>query len=371
MNQSDFMLKAVSLAMNGKGKACPNPCVGALIVSGDEIIGQGWHQAYGGHHAEVEAIKDALAKNHKLDNCTLYVTLEPCNHQGKTPPCTRAIIDSGIRKVVIGAMDPNRNVAGGGADFLRQSGISVLTGVEEQACLDLIADFRVWQQTNRAYLYLKMASTLDGRIATRKQHSKWVTSQISRIKVHELRSRVQAVIVGGNTFYQDNPRLTCRGFNMEVQPLSVVVTSRLPDPESDFFLLKQRPEATVFWTDHNTSFSHAAARLKELGCRVVALDKNHKGLDLQQGLTRLRQDMNISNAMCEGGGRLAMSFIEAGLADEVWYFLAVKILGDSQGIPVFHGRRVDMMQGALAMRLADCRIMGDDLMLKLFPGSIE
>ena len=367
MNQSELMLKAVSLAEKGKGKTFPNPCVGALIVAGNEIVGQGHHRAFGADHAEVEAIKDAVSKGYDLSSCTLFVTLEPCNHQGKTPPCTRAVLESGIKDVVIGTMDPNSNVAGGGAEFLKQSGIRVTTGTEEQKCRDLIADFTVWQQSSRAYLYLKMASTLDGRIATRENHSRWVTSDASRKKVHQLRSVAGAVIIGGNTFYRDNPRLTCRGFEKNQQPLRIIVTSRLPVPGSDFSLLNQKPDQTMFWTDPETSASPSAGRLRDLGCHIMALDKNQTGLDLDQGLTRLRQDRNIHYAMCEGGGGLGLSFIMAGLADEIWYFMAMKILGDDQGVPVFYGREPKLMQETINLRLSSSRVIGDDLWLRLFP----
>lgn len=367
MNQSDLMLKAVSLAEKGKGATCPNPCVGALIVCGDEIVGQGYHRIFGGNHAEIEAINDALSRKYDLSLCTLFVTLEPCNHHGKTPPCTFAILDSGLKEVVIGAMDPNNNVSGGGAEFLKKSGIKVTTGIEERKCLDLIADFMVWQQTPRAYLYLKMASTLDGRIATRENHSKWVTSDASRKKVHQLRSMAGAVIIGANTFYHDNPRLTCRGFERDSQPLSVIVTSRLPDPDNEFFLLRHRAEETVFWTDTEASVSSEARRLEDMGCHVMALDSNQEGFDLNQGLIKLRQDKNIHHAVCEGGGRLGMSFIQAGLADEIWYFLAMKILGDDQGVPVFDGRAPEFMHQSINLRLNSSQMIGDDLWLRLYP----
>jgi diaminohydroxyphosphoribosylaminopyrimidine deaminase / 5-amino-6-(5-phosphoribosylamino)uracil reductase len=368
MNQSELMLRAISLAEQAKGKTFPNPCVGALVAAGDEIVGQGFHRAYGSKHAEVEAIDDAFSRGHDLSRCTMYVTLEPCNHHGKTPPCTRAILESGIREVVIGAMDPNTSVAGGGADFLRQSGVRVKTGIEEQQCLDLIADFRVWQQTPRSYLYLKTASTLDGRIATREHHSRWVTSDASLRKVHYLRSIVGAVIIGGNTLYQDNPRLTCRGYEVERQPLRIVVTSRLPEPDSDLHLLRQTPDQTMFWTGHEASSSSEAQRLRDMGCQVMALDRTDAGLDLSLGLTRLRQEKNIHYAMCEGGGRMGLSFIQAGLVDEMWCFTAMRVLGDELGVPVFHGRSTKLMSEAFDFRLSGSRVVGRDLWLRLFPG---
>lgn len=367
MNQSLFMAQAISLAQRAKGKTCPNPCVGAVITAGDEIIGQGYHQAYGQSHAEVEAITDARTTGCDLSQCTLYVTLEPCNHTGKTPPCTKAILEAGIKNVVIGTKDPNENVSGGGAALLSQSGVHVTCGIEEQKCLDLIADFNTWQKTSRAYLYLKMASTLDGRIATRSGHSQWVTSDISRKSVHELRSKVGAVIVGGNTFYQDNPRLNCRTADFQKQPLAIIVTSKLPSPDSDFYLIRERAQETIFWTDQKISESKQAQRLKDIGCEVTGLNKTLSGLDLEQGLTLLRQKKNIYYALCEGGGKLSLSFLEAKLADEIWHFIAMKILGDNQAIPVFQGRTPQTMDKSFDLRLSESKTMGNDLLLKLFP----
>lgn len=366
MNQSDYMLRAVSLAMKGKGRTYPNPCVGAVIVSGDRIIGEGYHRSFGYPHAEIEALDQAMLVVSDLSSCVLYVTLEPCNHYGKTPPCTKAIIESGIKEVIVGTRDPNPSVSGGGVEFLRQNGVRVRTGVEEQKCKDLIADFRLWKTTPRAYVYLKMASTLDGRIATRENHSWWVSSEASRFLVHELRSLVGAVIIGGNTFYQDNPRLTCRLSDADRQPVSIVVTTRLPSLDKDYNLLQKEPGQTFFWTDHPTSVSPKAEALNRAGFPVLALDRISTGLNLKQGITRLRQDQGIHYALCEGGGSLALSLVRSDLADEIWYFLAMKILGDQKAVPVFHGREALVMSQALNFRLAESSAVGKDLLLKLF-----
>ncbi len=173
------------------------------------MLAGGWHRRYGGPHAEPECLADARAKGVDPAGCTLYVTLEPCNHHGKTPPCTRAILEAGVREVVVGTADPNP-VAGGGADFLRANGVAVRLGVEEALCRELIADFLVWQRTDRPYVYLKLASTLDGRIATRTGHSRWISGPESRAAVHALRARCQAVIVGGGPLRADAPRLPVR-----------------------------------------------------------------------------------------------------------------------------------------------------------------
>ena len=371
MNQSQFMLKALGLARQAKGFTAPNPCVGALVTCGERILGRGWHRACGENHAEVEAIEDARANSADFSCCTMYVTLEPCNHHGRTPPCTSAVIQAGIPEIIIGTRDPNSQVQGGGAEFLKNSGVRVTLGVEEQRCLDLIADFSVWQNTRRPYVYLKTASTLDGRIATRTGHSRWVTSGNARQMVHQLRNKVGAVLVGGNTFYQDNPALTCRMQGVQNQPWAVVLTSRLPDPVDDFYLVQQRPSRTIFWTNHKSASSRTAARLEGLGCRVVGLDAKGPGLDLEQGLERLRQEMGIYYVLCEGGGKLASCLLQEGLTDEIWAFVALKMLADSQGVPVVSGREVDFMEQTLNFRPGDMLNMGPEVLFQLFPLSRE
>jgi len=201
--------------------------VGAVLVRDGRVVAEGFHAAYGQAHAEVAAMADARARGVDLAACTLVVTLEPCNHQGRTPPCTRAVLDAGIRRVVIGSRDPNPDVAGCGAEVLRAAGIEVVLGVEEQLCRDLIADFLVWKTTPRPYVLLKMAATLDGRTATRVGHSRWISSEASRAQVHWLRSRAGAVMVGGGTLRADDPRLTARLHGRERegrQPLAVAVS---------------------------------------------------------------------------------------------------------------------------------------------------
>ena len=371
MNQSEFMLEALGLAKQAKGYTAPNPCVGALVTSGDRIMGRGWHRACGEDHAEVEAIKNARENAADLSSCTMYVTLEPCNHHGRTPPCTAAVLQAGIPEIIIGTRDPNSKVQGGGAEFLKNSGVRVTVGVEEQRCRDLIADFSLWRNSSRPYVYLKTASTLDGRIATRTGHSRWVTSANARQMVHQLRSRVGAVLVGGNTFYQDNPALTCRSRGIKNQPWAIVLTSRLPEPGDDFYLLQQRASQTIFWTDQKSAASRKAAFLEDLGCRVIGLNTKGPGLDLKQGLERLRQEMGIYYVLCEGGGKLASCLLQEGLADETWAFVALKVLGDSQAVPVTSGRKVELMDQTLDFRPGDILNLGPEVLFQLFPLSRE
>ncbi len=367
-SKEQFMVHAIALAERGRGAARPNPCVGAVLVQDDRIVAEGWHTACGQPHAEVEALRDATRKGIDTRKCTLFVTLEPCNHHGKTPPCTRAILDAGIPRVMVGTRDPNRDVAGGGNDVLRQNGVEVKCGILEQECRDLIADFLIWQTSDRPYVTLKLATTLDGKIATRAGHSAWVSGPESRNSVHRLRARMQAVLVGGETFRKDNPSLTCRLDDFSgPHPLAVVVTSTLPHPKDDCFLLVSRPGETIFWTTEKAAGSDTADALRGLGCRVWGLADNEQGLMLDTGLQRLRRETRVLDLLCEGGGRLAMSLLSRGLADELHLFLAMKVLGDQGAASGFSGRTVLSMHDCMPLRRVETRPSGDDLFLRLMP----
>jgi len=371
MADRDLMLRAASLARKGRGHTAPNPCVGAVLVRNGEIIGQGWHAVRGGPHAEVAALENARQAGHDPRGATLFVTLEPCNHHGATPPCTRAILEAGIERVCVGTADPNPRTGGGGTQFLRERGVQVETGIAERTCRDLIRDFECWHLRQRPYVRLKLAATLDGRIATRSGDSAWVSCREARQEVHRLRQGSQAVLVGGNTLYEDDPRLTPRAEGQEPSAagkLAVVVTSRLPDPEEELFLLRSRPQETIFWTEAGKAEGRAAERLRSRGVRVWPLEELASGgYDLASGLRRLYREHACYYLLCEGGGRLAMSLCQQGLADEIVYFLAPRILGDEQGRSAFGGRSVDAMQQALSYRIAEYREIGRDLEITLLP----
>jgi diaminohydroxyphosphoribosylaminopyrimidine deaminase/5-amino-6-(5-phosphoribosylamino)uracil reductase len=268
-------------------------------------------------------------------------------------------------------MDPNPHVQGGGAEFLKARGVTVETGVLEQECRDLIADFTLWQQEKRPFSLLKLATTLDGKIATRTGHSAWVSGETSRTRVHELRSWVQAVIVGGETFRKDNPSLTCRlsGFDGP-QPLAVIITRHLPEHPENFTLLTDRPTQTIFWTTAEEAESARGKRLVSLGCQLVPLPANESGLGLQEGLGRLYHEHGCHYTLCEGGGSLAMSLLAQGLADEIHLFQAMKILGDDQATSCFSGREISSMKEALSLRLSEASPCGEDLFLRLLPRNL-
>ncbi len=373
----DLMLQAVELARRGKGKTAPNPCVGALLVRDGEILGRGWHEAPGREHAEVMALNDAREAGHDPRGVSLYVTLEPCNHYGSTPPCSRAILDAGIGSVYVGVADPNPWAEGGGARFLHSRGVHVEMGIAEEACRDLIDDFVCWQLEGRPYVRLKLAATLDGRIATGSGDSAWVSCREARREVHGFREVCQAVLVGGNTLYEDNPRLTPRmeeGLELAESggTAAVVVTSRLPDPDAELYLLQNRPGETIIWTAPDQARREAAEGLRSRGVRVWSLEElPGGGLDLAAGLKRLYREDSCYELLCEGGGRLATSLCEQGLADEIVYFLAPRILGDEKGRSAFSGRSVDAMGQALAYRIVDYRRIGRDLRITLRPPRSE
>lgn len=359
-----FMLEAIRLAERGRWKTAPNPTVGAVLVRDGAIVAQGWHTAFGKGHAEVECLADAAVKGIDPSSCTLVVTLEPCNHYGKTPPCTEAVLAAGIRHVVIGLSDPNPK-ATGGAKRLADAGVRVETGICEAECRALVADFLVWQTTRRPYVILKLAMTLDGRIATRTGDSQWITCEASRKAVHVLRSHVGmaggAVLIGGNTLYADNPLLTARDVPVVRQPLAAVVTSRIPSPDS-LRLLQERPGETIFFTTSSGAATPKAAQLRENGVRVFGLDqwKSGKGEDLVQVLEHLRQEEQCFYVLCEGGGKLALSLLEANLVDEFHLHIAPKILGDNEARPLFSGRTLLTLNEALPMQLMNMKRCGDD-----------
>ena len=363
------MARALELEAQGKGSAAPNPCVGAVLVRDGAIVAEGWHEHFGGPHAEVHCLADARQKGVDPKDCALYVTLEPCNHQGKTPPCAEAVLEAGIKKVVVGCADPNPRVKGGGADFLRAKGVDVVVGVLEGQCRDMIADFTVWQFTQRTYNILKMAATLDGRIAARDAKPARVSGNESREMAHHMRSRVDAVIVGGGTLRADNPRLTARpgGVLTGKQPLAVVVTSRLPDRSERLTLLDERPSQTIFWTNSEAARQANADTLRAAGVRVWGLPGLDAGLDLAQGFVRLREEASCWTCLCEGGGGLAFSLLKQGVMDELTYVLAPKVLGDERGVPVFCGAAGPSMEEALGLRLCAARESGPDIVLTYRP----
>ncbi len=377
MNIDSFaphMRHAIAIAEAARYTAYPNPTVGAVLVKQDQIVAQGWHKEYGGAHAEINCLENARQNNIDLQDCTLVVTLEPCNHHGKTPPCAEAIVKSGIKHVVIGIRDPNTK-ASGGVEYLQNKGIEVSVGVEEDLCRDLIADFIVRQEGVRPYVMLKMASTIDGRIATRSGHSQWISGEASRNKIQELRANIArcggAVIIGGGTFRNDNPRLTIHEASVDTpQPLACVVASRLPEANLDHYLLQKRPTQTIFFTSPAAAASPKAKALEQIGVRVWSENPSTPRQplpSLNSLLLRLRSELNCNYVLCEGGGKLALSFLEQGLIDEFYLHLSPRVLGDNEAYPIFDGRSPLHMDEALGLRITNFNLCDQDMHITLRP----
>ncbi len=378
MDQRAFALHmrhAAALAQKGRALVYPNPCVGAVLVRDGHIVAEGWHKVCGGPHAEVECLNDAKAKNIDPSQCTLVVTLEPCNHHGKTPPCTAAILEAGIKHVVIGLRDPNP-IAAGGVEHLRAQGVQVDEGVEVDLCRDVLADFLCWQEKKRPYVLLKLASTLDGRIATRTGQSQWVSGEDSRHRVQIMRKNIArvggAIMIGGGTFREDNPRLTVRYPEGEdgPQPLACIVTSRLPVVNLENTILQTRPKDALFFSTPAGAASPTARTLVEMGARVWSEAPQSGAIRLPQLdilLGRLFSELQCPYVLCEGGGKLALSLLELGLVDEFHLHLAPRILGDNEARPLFDGKSPMNMSEALSLRISDYEMHGEDIHIVLRP----
>jgi diaminohydroxyphosphoribosylaminopyrimidine deaminase / 5-amino-6-(5-phosphoribosylamino)uracil reductase len=319
----DQELMRRALALGEKGDPSPNPHVGGVVADANgKILGEGFHEASGLDHGEVAALKAAGAQ---AQGATLYVTLEPCNHQGKTPPCVDAIIRAGIKRVVIGCRDPNPRVAGGGVERLKEAGIEVVVGVLEAESQALIKGWSKFITSGQSYLTLKLAISLDGRIATRSGASKWITSPESRLRVQSLRAGHDAVIVGVNTVLADNPRLTVREVPGR-SPVRVIVDSKLRIPTTSQVVQTATQTPTCVVTTHAAPKAQEDA-LSALGVRIIRVPPTAEGRCDPAVMLRELAAREVVNVMCEGGSELAGSLLASGLADELHVFVAPILLG--------------------------------------------
>jgi diaminohydroxyphosphoribosylaminopyrimidine deaminase/5-amino-6-(5-phosphoribosylamino)uracil reductase len=335
MEQSDnLMRRALRLARRGRGWVEPNPMVGAVLVRDGVIVAQGWHHQFGGPHAEVNCLRDAQRRGIDPRGATMVVTLEPCCHTGKTPPCTRALIQAGVGEVIVAMTDPSPHAAGGGLEELRSAGIAVRTGVCEADALQLNAPFVKRVTRGLPWVIAKWAQTLDGKIATAAGDSKWISNEKSRQIVHELRARVDAIMVGVNTALADDPALTARGVRIHRRALRIVV-------------------------DPHHRLPAAAAMLHDDGPPVIRADGDIEGL-----LRRLVTEHGATNVLVEGGATLIGSMLRDGLVDEVIAFVAPKILGDGAGLGAVTGLSIQRIAEATPLHLSKVKRVGDDVMLR-------
>lgn len=314
------MARAIELAR--LGDPSPNPPVGAVIADGDRILFEGFHESAGKEHAEVAALNQAGAQ---ARGKTLYVTLEPCNHHGRTPPCVDSILSSGVRRVVIGVRDPNPHVSGGGAERLSEAGIEVVQGVLEVEARDLIKPWHKFITLGTSYLTLKLGLSLDGRITTRSGASKWITGPESRLRVQSLRARNDAVMIGIKTALADDPRLTVRDVPGR-SPARVIVDSKLRLPVTSQVVQTARQVPTCVLTTPGASRA-AEEALETLGVRVIRVPATAEGrCDAVLGLRELAA-REVVSVICEGGAELAGSLLAHGAVDELHVFMAPRLLG--------------------------------------------
>ncbi len=360
MQQADsrFMKRALSLARKGLGRTAPNPAVGCVIVRDGTIVGEGWHRQAGTPHAEVHALNMAGAAAQGAD---VYVTLEPCCHQGKTPPCCDALITAGVRRVIAGMVDPFLKVAGQGLQCLRQAGIRAEVGLLEEECRDLNKGFIKAVTAGIPYLIYKTAMTLDGNIATVTGHSRWVTGEESRRLVHRLRTHCDAVMVGVDTVIADNPQLTVRHVKGR-DPIRVIVDTRLRTPESVNVLKQQDSARTIIATCETDTTIHQ--RYQAQGVTILVCREYDGRVEMRDLLHKLA-GLGIHSVLLEGGSRLAGDLLQHGLIDECIFFYAPKVVGN--GFAPFALQGIATMDEAIRMKIRRVATCGDDLVVYARP----
>lgn len=356
-----YMTLALELAEKGRGKVEPNPMVGAVLVKNGEIVGKGYHQTFGGAHAEIHAISEG-GTNSK--GATLYVSMEPCAHYGKTAPCADAIIKAGIAKVIIPVIDPNPITTGKGMQKLKKAGIEVRLGVMELPAKRLNAPFFKLMQTGLPYVIVKWAMSLDGKIATHGGDSRWITSGESRAYVHKIRSQVDGIVVGINTILRDDPLLTCRlegGRN----PRRIIVDGNAVLPLHSR-LVKSIGESEIIVAVTRNAPQERIERLKQVGCNIIKAKDIGGRVDLHE-LFRHLGEMKLTNILVEGGGRIITSMIEGHFADKIIVFIAPVIIGGEGAMSPVLGKGADTMCKAVKMGEMNIKRFLNDIAIEGVP----
>lgn len=361
MPHEEFMYAALKLARKGLGRTSPNPAVGSVIVKGGRIISRGYHRRAGMPHAEIEALSGAK----DLKAAALYVTLEPCCHFGRTPPCTDSIISSGIRKVVVGDLDPNPLVAGKGVAALRRAGIDVTTGVLRDECASLNESYNTYIRRRTPFVTLKLAMSIDGRIATSTGESKWITCAEARKEVHRLRSINDAIMVGSRTLIEDDPELNVRLVKGR-DPVRIVLDSTLSTPSSAkvYNGVKEGRARLIIFTGPKAA-GKRMGRAVSLGAEIIKVPVSKEGLSLKAVLKELGK-REITSVLVEGGGALAASLIKAGLADKyIFHYGPIVIGGD--GLPAIAGLGIKGLSKAPGLTGFRAKTFGECLSVECYP----
>lgn len=355
-----FMQRALELAKKGIGHTNPNPLVGAIIVKDGRIIGEGYHERYGEPHAEVNAFRNAVED---VEGATMYVTLEPCSHFGKTPPCANAIVEKKIKKVVIGLVDPNPLVAGKGVEILRNNGVEVVTGVLENEGKKLNEIFLKYITTKLPFCILKTAMSLDGKIATHTGDSKWITNEQSRAFVHEMRHRVSGIMAGIGTVLADDPMLNTRlaeGIGRDPHRIIIDSSGRLP---LDAKMLNMQSTAITIAAVTEKADKEKLKMLQEKGVEIIMTPLKNGRVDLGYLMKELGE-RKIDSVLLEGGGSLNFSALEEGIIDKVVAFIAPKIIGGKEAKTPVEGIGVGYMKEAVELSDINIQRFGDDIMIE-------
>ena len=353
------------LAERGRFTVAPNPLVGAVVVRDGEVVGEGWHARAGEAHAEVRALG---AAGDAARGSTLFVTLEPCNHHGRTPPCVEAVIEAGVARVVVGALDPDRRMRGRSVEMLRGAGIDVEV-LDDPDSERQNEQFFHRMRTGRPFVHVKLATTLDGRIAAAGGDSKWVTGEAARRRAHELRAEAGAVLVGAGTVRADDPTLTARGLPEDPPAVTrVVLDPRLTTgPDSELARTASKAPLIVFAGEEAPD--RRAQPLRDAGADVVVAPMAEGGMDLPFVLDELGR-RGIRGVLVEGGGETATGFVEGGLAQKLTLFYAPKLIG-SEGVPMIGSLRATRMAEALQFRVSEVEKVGEDVAVTLYPAGGE
>lgn len=357
--QRSHMRWAIALALEGAGCTAPNPLVGAVIVKGDRVVGEGYHRKAGTPHAEIHALRQAGRRAHGAD---MYVTLEPCCHEGRTPPCIDAIVEAGVSRVFIGTRDLNPQVNGRGVRALKRSGIRVVEGVLEESCRRINEAYNKFIISGLPFVTAKVGLSLDGKLATASGDSRWITNGQARNHVHKLRRRVDAVMVGGGTVRRDDPRLTVRSGGLSgMQPKAVVVDEVLGIPRSSRLVKRCKGELIAVTTD--AAPIRKRRWLERLGHRVVICRRQRNGRVNLSHMLRELASLGLTSILLEGGGELFADFFRQGLVDRVVTYVAPKLVGGA-GMDFLPGISIKGMRDAKRLKDVRVQFLGDNVLIE-------
>ena len=357
LDDNYYMGIAIRLARRGVGKTSPNPMVGSVIVANGKIIGQGYHKKCGDHHAEINAINSSK-KN--IKGSTFYVTLEPCSHYGRTPPCVDALVQGNPERVVVGSLDPNPEVNGKGIKILRSKGIKVDVGIRESECMQLNEHYFKFVKTGMPYVTVKYAQTLDGRIATRSGDSQWISSEASRKYVHRLRGINMGIMVGVGTAVADNPQLTVRHVRGK-NPYRIIVDSKLRVPIKSSVLTDSNTHLTIMATTSSAP-SSKMVEIKKQGVEVLVVKKEKNGSVSLKDLLRKLGKREIMSVLVEGGSEIITSLLKAGLVDKMIIPIAPKIVG--KGLDAIGDLNINKINKAIKFSSFKTMKKGDDIVFE-------